>query len=409
MDDKTQKERLGQELRFLKESFEAEVISKEEFEKGKDRIEKKLKDIERSEKESAKEQTQEKELKKKQEQVAEQKEKIETAKAEEQKNDEAIEKKEAERIKLNIIQDETEIHAEPAPEIEQKVAQESAPQKQVEIEEQKKEGKFFKYAIVFVVLVLVVFFSYSLLKSDKDIKKTDEMKFVAACSSNDDCKQEGKEGICVAPGTKNAMCEFEETPKTNIIILNDRKNCFNCDTQRVLGILEDWFSVINAKEVDYSTNEGKAIAEKLDLNMLPAYILDENITKKPSYGQFKQAFIKEDSSYILSEDASGSTFYFRRDNVPNKLDLFVKENDTSSINAEKNLKELLDNFKEVQFEKHSSDSTFAKELGIKTFPTFLVSNQIKFSGVLTAEMIKNNFCKLNKLPECEKSLSKSLV
>ena len=34
MDDKTQKERLEQELRFLKESFEAEVISKEEFDKG---------------------------------------------------------------------------------------------------------------------------------------------------------------------------------------------------------------------------------------------------------------------------------------------------------------------------------------------------------------------------------------
>ncbi|MBS3097116.1 hypothetical protein J4480_06815, partial [Candidatus Woesearchaeota archaeon] len=47
MDDKTQKERLEQELRFLKESFEAEVISKEEFEKGKDRVEKKLGDIEK--------------------------------------------------------------------------------------------------------------------------------------------------------------------------------------------------------------------------------------------------------------------------------------------------------------------------------------------------------------------------
>ena len=34
MDDKTQKERLEQELRFLRESFEAEVISKDEFEKG---------------------------------------------------------------------------------------------------------------------------------------------------------------------------------------------------------------------------------------------------------------------------------------------------------------------------------------------------------------------------------------
>ena len=50
MDDKTQKERLEQELRFLKESFEAEVISKEEFEKGKDRIEKKIKEIHSTEK-----------------------------------------------------------------------------------------------------------------------------------------------------------------------------------------------------------------------------------------------------------------------------------------------------------------------------------------------------------------------
>ena len=34
MEDKTQKERLEQELRFLKESFEAEFISKEKYEKG---------------------------------------------------------------------------------------------------------------------------------------------------------------------------------------------------------------------------------------------------------------------------------------------------------------------------------------------------------------------------------------
>src|SRR3990167_10567544 len=45
MDNKTQKERLEQELRFLKESLDAEVISKEEFEKGKERIERKLKEL----------------------------------------------------------------------------------------------------------------------------------------------------------------------------------------------------------------------------------------------------------------------------------------------------------------------------------------------------------------------------
>ena len=60
MDDKTQKERLEQELRFLKESFEAEVISKEEFEKGKDRVEKKLNEIKKSKEEQKEERTAEK-------------------------------------------------------------------------------------------------------------------------------------------------------------------------------------------------------------------------------------------------------------------------------------------------------------------------------------------------------------
>src|SRR3989338_2151691 len=43
--NKEQKEKLEQELNFLKESYESEVITKEEFEKGKERIEAKLKEL----------------------------------------------------------------------------------------------------------------------------------------------------------------------------------------------------------------------------------------------------------------------------------------------------------------------------------------------------------------------------
>jgi len=137
--------------------------------------------------------------------------------------------------------------------------------------------------------------------------------------------------------------------------------------------------------------------------------LDENITNNQNYGQFKQAFTKKDGSYVLSEDASGASFYFKRVNVSNKLDFFVKENDAASINAEKNLNEFLDNFKSIKFEKHLSTDSLAKELNIKSFPAFLVNNRIKFSGVNSAETIKENFCKMNNMPECGKSLSKSLV
>ncbi len=275
--------------------------------------------------------------------------------------------------------------------------------------EEKEESKFFKYTIIFVILVFIVFFSYSFLKENKKIQEKSQVKFIAACGSNEDCKQEGKEGICLNPGTKDAKCEFKEIVKTNVIVLNDRKNCFNCNTQRVLDILENWFGPVNAKEIDYNTAEGKNIIEKFGAKLLPLYILEENVTKKQSFEQFKQVFIKKDNNYALNDDAAGSTFYFKRDNVPNKLDLFMIAEDSASIKAENNLKEFLDNFKEAKFEKHLQNDKLTKELDIKTFPTFLINNKVKFTGIHTSDTIKNNFCKVNKLKECEKGLSKNLI
>ena len=388
MDDKSQKERLEQELRFLKESFEAEVISREEYEKGKDRIEKKLKEIQGGESEI---------------QGTDEKKHDE----ENSLTDDIVAAREEEKIKLKVFNDEdTGKGQEQIQKIENKeIFQES----KAEAEKQKYESRFFRYAVVFVVLAIVIFFSYSLLKSNREAQKAGDVKFAAACSSDEDCRQEGKEGACLEPGAKNAKCEFKNIEKTNVIVLNDRNNCFNCDTQRVLNILESWFGPINFNEIDYNTLEGKSIAEKFNANVLPAYILDGNITKKPAFGQFKQAFSKKDNFYLLNEDAAGSAFYFKRDNIPKKLDLFVIAGDSASIKSENNLKEFLDNFKDVKFEKHLSNEPLIKDIGIKTFPTFLVNNRVKFSGILTSDAIKNNFCSLNKLKECEKILSRNLV
>ena len=258
--------------------------------------------------------------------------------------------------------------------------------------------------------MLVVFFSYSLLTGKKNAQeKAAESNFIIACQSNDDCRQEGKDGICLQPATKDAKCEYREIAKITVIVLNDRTNCFNCDTQRVLSILENWFGAMDAKEIKYNTDEGKSIADEFDAKMLPMYILHENITKKPKFDEFRQIFMKKDNYYILDEDAAGSAFYLKRDNVPDKLDFFVIAGDDASIKAEKNLKEFLDAFPELKFQRHLSDDKTAEELRIKTYPTFLVNNRVKFSGVLAAETIKENFCKLNKLPACEKILSKGLV
>ncbi len=395
MDDKTQKERLEQELRFLKESFEAEVISKEEFEKGKDRISKKLNEMQ--EHADGQDNTLQQAAEKQDEQK--------------QKGPEAAEEKEPKRVKLKVIQDEPEGHLQiQTPQAEQKITEETAAEKpKTEYLKEKKGGKFFKYAAVLIILALITYFSYSYIKGSESQQKTNTLDFTAACNSDLDCNKEGKEGICVLPGTKNAKCEFVKIQKTSVLVINDRKNCFNCDTQRVLGILENWFGNINANEIDYNTEIGMSIAERFSLNTLPAYIMDGNITKNPGFEKFKQAFTEKDGNYLLNDDAAGSTFYAKRAGIQNRLDLFVISGDDSGVKAENNLKEFLNAFKEAKFERHFAGDDLTKDLSIKSFPTFLINNKVRFSGIHSAETIKDNFCKLNKLPECEKVLSRSLV
>ena len=174
-------------------------------------------------------------------------------------------------------------------------------------------------------------------------------------------------------------------------------------------MLEGWFGALDSKEVNYDTDEGKLLADKYGINVLPAYVLEEKIINSSSFGQFRQIFIKRGDMYVLKEDAAGATFYFRRENIPNSLDLFMKSNDAASAKAEKNLQEFLSAFKSVQFERHIQGDVLTSELNIRTFPAFLINNQVKFSGVQTADVIKTNYCALNLAEECKNPLSKSLI
>ena len=387
MDDKNGREKLQQELDFLKESFDAEVISKDEYEKGKERVEQKLKEINNHNENNWEP--------KGTESVREVKESNE-ASNDKSEND-------------NYFEDGNELS--PVTEQKTEINQESAKKEKHfakdDSKENKKESKLFMYAVVFVVLALVVFFVYSLMNSSAADKPP--TKLTVLCGSDKDCMKDNLNSICVNPGTKNAKCQTPEIPKTKVIVLNGRKECFNCDTQRILSLLEGWFGAIDAKEIHYDTDDGKSLADKYVINVLPAYILEEKIMNSSSFAQFKQIFVKKNNAYVLKEDAAGSTFYFRRENIPNRLDLFVKSNDAASAKAEKNLQEFLNSFKNVQFEKHMQGDNLTSELNIRAYPTFLINNMVKFGGVQTADIIKTNYCTLNKADECNFSLSKSLI
>ncbi|MEK6942785.1 MAG: hypothetical protein AABX00_01855 [Nanoarchaeota archaeon] len=402
----SQKERLEQELRFLKESFEAEVISKEEFEKGKERIEKKLSvlNAEKPAEPKPEEPVNAEKTANGQEDDDYKKENASVQQEKAQSNEDV--KKEAE---IEILEEQEKNSSEESHEEENPKAQETAYEKK---SDKPKTSRLFKYGAVFVVLVLILFFSYNAFKNDSSAEKPkaeQEIKFVPVCSADSDCTKEGYTGSCANSGAKNSECQFTEIPKINAIVLNGKGECFNCDTGRVLGILNERFGPLLAESIDYNTEKGKNLIQELGITVLPAYIFSPDLQERKNFNEFKQIFIEKNGYYMLNTDVAASSFYFTRKNMQMKLDLFVIENDASSMKAENNLKEFLAGFKNVKFEKHSYGSQLAQELGLKTFPVFLVNNQVKFGGVQPADVIRENFCNMNNVADCQKNLSKNLI
>ena len=143
---------------------------------------------------------------------------------------------------------------------------------------------------------------------------------------------------------------------------------------------------------------------------MPAYIFNSSFKDAYNYNKLSSSFNEARGSFVMKNTVANANYYLEREEIPNKLDLFVKPGEASSSKAEENLEEFLKVFKgNVNFTKHNEDSEIVKELGINTFPSFLVNNKIKFGGVQSADKIRENYCQLNSVTPCVLGLSKSLV
>jgi len=395
----SQKERLEKELLFLEESLEAEVITREEYDKGKKRIEDKLSSLE--EEPEGKAETEDimvKELKEfPEEPEAEEPEEYPSA-AEEEKEEISLPEEEPKEEEFEETEEPEEKKVKPA-----KVA-EKKPKK--EKPEQKKSAKSYKQLIrtaaaIAIVLIIALFL----------FKMCSKAPAAPICSSDIDCKEPGKIGECLNASTKEAQCIFYEPVPVNLTILND-KACLFCDTNRMLSTITQLFPGVTEKEIDVKTPEGNTLLNKMGITALPAYIFGANIENTVNFDNFKRALVKKGDKYIINLKASGSDYFFKRAEQPNKLELFLLKGSNNSM-VESKIQEALGLFgdkitfnKKIISEEEKTD--LEKELGITSYPAFLVNNQIKFTGTLSSDQIKENFCVLNKLKECEKKLSTNL-
>ena len=150
------------------------------------------------------------------------------------------------------------------------------------------------------------------------------------------------------------------------------------------------------------------IVREPNIPALPAYIFDSNVKDTSNFNDFQTALIKRGDNYVITNTASGANYYFKRPLIENQLDLYVLGPNGKTEASIQEVSDLFSN--KLDIKKHLVTSTqkgaLEKELGINTYPTFLINNQYKFRGVLPANIIKEKICKVNNFKECTKELSK---
>ena len=390
--EENEREKLEQELMFLKESFDSEVISQEEYDKAKERIERKIKSLNKKSNSRKKDKAE----------PAEAAQKAQETPKEAQKEEE---KEEVSEPEISVGQAKEE--AIPAVEIEEKQAEaESAVESPVILNIPKKEEAVHDYAKKEEPLAPAAAHT----SSSKGSKWVWILLIVLVIGGVYYFYFTGVNSKAMADQGK-ANTAIVEVPKIDSkVIVVGGGSCFNCDTSRMKDIISAWFPGIKIEDVSYETDEGSALADEFGLRILPAYIFDANAAKFPKFYELGQIFEKTGESYVLKDDASGGKMYFARENIPNKLDLFVIQGQASSNRALKNVYELTEKAGgQISFNIEEIKSDLAKELSIKNAPTFLINNRIKVSGVQSAESLKESFCKVNSLEVCNETLSAKLI
>ena len=127
------------------------------------------------------------------------------------------------------------------------------------------------------------------------------------CATDEDCTGEpGKVGLC-----KEEICFYQDPVEVEVIVLN-AKECSSCDTSQILSITQQLFLGAKSREVDVSTEEGKELAEKYGITVVPAYIFDSKVTETYSWKnnvQLQGSFEKIGEEYKIIDEATGAAYF----------------------------------------------------------------------------------------------------
>lgn len=165
--------------------------------------------------------------------------------------------------------------------------------------------------------------------SDKISDDADILSILPRCFSDVNCKKDGLPGTCQEEGSPNARCAFAEAAKVSLSIITP-KSCAVCDTQKVTDYLKAQFPGLVISYLYYPDAKTNKMLGDLQIKGLPAYLLGKEAEKEKGFDNLKENLEVKNGFYTLKPQFSGIAYFWEREKIKGKLDLFISLYDKDS-------------------------------------------------------------------------------
>lgn len=148
---------------------------------------------------------------------------------------------------------------------------------------------------------------------------------------------------------ESMVCEnLPPEVEVNLFVVNDLE-CELCDASGIIAQVESIFPKLNVEEIDFSSEEGQTHIKNFAVESVPFFFFDETVEKHENFATIERYLVKKNKYFELK--VAGIKF-IEREEVPNRVDLFVMSQCPYGTMAEAALIEITEAIPDLSYSIH---------------------------------------------------------
>ena len=125
--------------------------------------------------------------------------------------------------------------------------------------------------------------------------------------------------ICKSIPDHTACVNAPKPVSFKMYVIED-KRCVDCDSSRIIQVINQFFPGVEVVQLDYTSSKGKELYDKAGVVYMPTYVMESQVKDDPSFSKIEKAMVNKNGYYVIQPQAVGASFDPNAEICTNKID-----------------------------------------------------------------------------------------